>query len=120
MRLSQTSKKYQLHHVGGGGLLLEGFAQLLRTRGRPTDNLEHACTSSNSRTFSIAITAWSAKVSTNSISFFVKGRTRLRHRMITPMGMPSRISGTPSPDRKPAIFWASLNVYSRSARTSGI
>src|SRR5262245_32599803 len=32
-----------------------------------------ACTSSNSRTFSIAITAWSAKVSTNSICLSVNG-----------------------------------------------
>ena len=34
-----------------------------------------ACTSSNSRTFSIAITAWSAKVSTSSICLSVNGRT---------------------------------------------
>ena len=34
-----------------------------------------ACTSSNRRTFSMAITAWSAKVSTNSICFLVKGFT---------------------------------------------
>ena len=33
-----------------------------------------ACTSSNSRTFSIAITAWSAKVSSNSICLSVKAR----------------------------------------------
>ena len=32
-----------------------------------------ACTSSNSRTFSIAITAWSAKVVTSSICFSVNG-----------------------------------------------
>ena len=58
-----------------------------------------ACTSSNSRTFSIAITAWSAKVSTSSICLSVNGRTCLRHKMITPIGVPSRMSGTPSPDR---------------------
>ena len=34
-----------------------------------------ACTSSNSRTFSIAITAWSAKVVTSSICLSVNGRT---------------------------------------------
>ena len=34
-----------------------------------------ACTSSNSRTFSIAITAWSAKVVTSSICLSVKGRS---------------------------------------------
>ena len=32
-----------------------------------------SCTSSNSRVFSIAITAWSAKVSTSAICFCVKG-----------------------------------------------
>src|SRR5215472_2823500 len=37
-----------------------------------------ACTSSNSRTFSIAITAWSAKVSTSLICFSVKGLTSRR------------------------------------------
>ena len=36
-----------------------------------------ACTSSNRRTFSIAITAWSAKVSTSSICLSVNGRTIL-------------------------------------------
>ena len=36
------------------------------------------CTSSNSRTFSIAITAWSAKVSTSSICLSVKGFTSSR------------------------------------------
>ena len=36
--------------------------------------IERACTSSNSRTFSIAITAWSAKVVTNSICLSVNGK----------------------------------------------
>ena len=36
-----------------------------------------ACTSSNSRTFSIAITAWSAKVVTSSICLSVNGRDLL-------------------------------------------
>ena len=56
-----------LEHVGGGGLLLQRLAEL-RVR---------ACTSSNSRTFSIAITAWSAKVVTSSICLSVNGRYRL-------------------------------------------
>src|SRR5262249_37328325 len=34
-----------------------------------------ACTSSNNRTFSIAITAWSAKISTSPICFWLKGLT---------------------------------------------
>ena len=37
-----------------------------------------ACTSSNSRTFSMAITAWSAKVWTSSICLSVNGSTLLR------------------------------------------
>ena len=56
-----------LEHVGGGGLLLQRFAQIL----------VRACTSSNSRAFSMAITAWSAKVVTSSICLSVNGRTVL-------------------------------------------
>ena len=44
-----------LQHVGGRGLLLQ---RLVRSR-------VFACTSLNSRTFSMAITAWSAKVCSN-------------------------------------------------------
>jgi hypothetical protein len=44
-----------------------------------------ACTSSNSRTFSIAITAWSAKVVTSSISLSLNGRTLVRD---LPIGVP--------------------------------
>jgi hypothetical protein len=54
-----------------------------------------ACTASNSRTFSIAITAWSAKVATSSICLSPNGRTSERVNMITPIEMPSRRSGTP-------------------------
>jgi hypothetical protein len=55
-----------------------------------------ACTSSNSRTFSIAITAWSAKVVASSICFSVNGRTVVRISTITPIGIPSLRRGTPS------------------------
>ena len=51
-----------------------------------------ACTSSNSRTFSIAIAAWSAKVVTSSICLSVNGQPR-RVTAITPIGVPSRIIG---------------------------
>ena len=56
-----------------------------------------ACTSSNSRTFSIAITAWSAKV-VDQLDLLVGERS---HRpagrcTITPIGSPSRSSGAPS------------------------
>ena len=51
--------------------------------------------SSNSRAFSIAITAWSAKVVTSSICAVVKGLTARRPQPITPIGWPSRRIGTP-------------------------
>ena len=60
-----------------------------------------ACTSSNSRTFSIAITAWSAKVSTSSICLSVNGRGSVRITTRTPIGIPSRSSGTPTAARMP-------------------
>ena len=66
-----------------------------------------ACTSSNSRTFSIAITAWSAKVLTSSICLSVNGRTSERVNMITPIGVPSRRSGTPSTVRYPPVLLCS-------------
>ena len=58
------------------------------------------CSASNSRVFSMAITAWSAKVSTNLICLSVNGRTAARCRTSTPTGMPSRRSGTPRIVRK--------------------
>ena len=79
-----------------------------------------ACTSSNRRTFSIAITAWSAKVVDQLDLLVGEGRTCNRHRMIRPSGFPSRTSGTPSPDRKSTIFWAAVNVYAGSEWTSGM
>ena len=38
----------------------------------------------------------------------------------TPIGARSRMSGTASNVRYPAIFWPSTKVYSESARTSGM
>ena len=55
--------------------------------------------SPSNRVFSIAITAWSAKVRTSSICRSVKGSMRWRARTMTPIGNPSRISGTPTFDR---------------------
>ena len=53
--------------------------------------------SSNSRTFSIAITAWSAKVVTSSICLSVNGCTVVaRQRRARRSACPSRSSGTPS------------------------
>ncbi len=64
--------------------------------------------SSNSRAFSIAITAWSAKVATSSICLSVNGRTSARVSVNTPTGTPSRSIGTPSMVRNLAEllrFW---------------
>src|SRR4051812_6524351 len=58
-----------------------------------------ACTSSNSRTFSIAMTAWSAKVVTRSICFGLYGPGTIFATKITPTTLPSRRSGTPSAAR---------------------
>src|SRR5262245_58389899 len=73
-------------HLRGRGLLLQRLAEIA----------VRACTSSNSRTFSIAITAWSANVVASSICLSVNGRTVDRCNTITPMAVPSRRSGTPS------------------------
>jgi hypothetical protein len=59
--------------------------------------------------FSIAMTAWAAKVVTKSISRSVNGSTRLRASPMTPIGSPSRISGTPIIERPPpSIFTAAF------------
>ena len=55
-----------------------------------------ACSSVNMRTFSMAITAWSAKVVTSSICRSVKGSTRPRARVTTPITVPFRCRGTPN------------------------
>ena len=78
-----------------------------------------ACTSSNSRTFSIAITAWSAKVVTSSICLSVKGRMVLRCKVMTPIGIPSRSSGTPSMVRRPPIFGSSDQLVFRIGQHVG-
>ena len=79
-----------------------------------------ASTLSNSRTFSIAMTAWSAKVVTSSICLSVKGRTLRREMAMTPTGTPSRSSGTPSIVRKPPQLRDSDQTYSGSFAASGI
>ena len=70
------------------------------------------CSASNSRTFSIAITAWSAKVSTSLICLSVNGRTAARCRRSTPIGIPSRKSGTPRMVRKSPSLAISRSLYS--------
>src|SRR5262249_58137410 len=55
----------------------------------------------------MAITAWSAKVVTSSICLSENGRTEVRPKVMTPIGDPSRRSGTPRRvcQGKPPIFW---------------
>ena len=67
-----------LEHIGGGGLLLQRFRKLTRA----------LLSASNSRVFSMAITAWSAKVSTSSICFSVNGRLQRGRKQVTPIGSP--------------------------------
>ena len=53
-----------------------------------------ASSSLKSRTFSMAITAWSAKVFRSATCLSVKGATSVRRIVMTPMATPSRTSGT--------------------------
>ena len=87
------------HHVinptNPGGALDDGVEDRLHVRRRAADDAEHLrrcrlmlqglaqfrvalLSSLNSRTFSMAITAWSAKVLSRSICLSVKGRTSVR------------------------------------------
>ena len=69
----------------------------------------------NSRTFSIAITAWSAKVSRSAICLSVNGRTSVRRMRNEADGRPSRSSGVarksgcrsrePRPDSGNSVAW---------------
>ena len=89
----------------------------LKLAGRATDDLEHVSgrclllqrfvrSSLSSRVFSMAMTAWSAKVSASSICFCVNAVGVVRSRFTTPKTWPSRMSGTPSAARKPISFCA--------------
>src|SRR5262249_36788691 len=49
----------------------------------------------------------------------VNGRGTERASTSAPIGYASRSSGTASTERKPVFSWASLQVYSGSAKTSG-
>ena len=74
-------------------------------------SLLRASSSVNRRTFSTAMTAWSAKVVINSICFWVNGFTCRRHIDNAPMGFPSRSIGTARAVRYPKVSWtAGVNV----------
>ena len=62
---------------------LANLAQRFSAPNRPRHSPVRASNSLNSRTFSIAITAWSAKVSSSLICAGVKGRTSMR-RAVSP------------------------------------
>ncbi len=55
----------------------------------------------NRRTFSIAMTAWLAKVSSSLICFSENGRASVRRIAIVPMGCPSRSRGVATMLRNP-------------------
>ena len=59
-----------------------------------------SCVSLNSRTFSIAIAAWSAKVRSSAMCLSSKGCTSVRRTRIAPSARPSRSSGTAS-----VVWW---------------
>ncbi len=63
-----------------------------------------SCNSLNNRTFSMAITAWFAKVSSSAICFSVNGRTSIRRIMMVPIATPSRSSGVASTVRIPRLL----------------
>ena len=75
------------------------------------------CSSWRSRAFSIAITAWSAKVSMRAIWLSVNARTSCRKMRITPSSSPARSMGIARVVRLGSISRA-RSVYSGSAWTS--
>ena len=69
----------------------------------------------NSRTFSMAMTAWSAKVSSSSICRSVKASTILRQIEIVPIGLPSFNKGMASMVRAPDL--ARLSYLDQTPRS---
>ena len=135
----------RLHREGGAS---RGDAQSLaaasriverrfKIEGRAADDLQHlgrrlllqrlarsrvrACTSSNRRAFSIAITAWSAKVSHELDLTSAEGRASARVSMKTPDTWPSRSSGTPrmaivaDARREPVVGYSGSSRHVRDA-----
>ena len=75
----------------------------------------------NRRTFSMAITAWSAKVWSKAICASEKGRG-VPHRwtVMAPMGTPSRVMGTETRLQRPTVSRNAASVYSGSSRESAM
>ena len=131
------------HHVidptNPGGALDDGVEDRLHVRGRAADDARAPrplpsdapgprailrCArrvSLNKRTFSMAMTAWLAKVSRSLICLSVNGRTSVRRIRIDPRATPSRSKGAHKSVRVPKRCWASLlsgNLVSTSAARS--
>src|SRR5262249_2366939 len=77
-------------HLGGGRLMLQRLTQF-RVTG--FEICSFMLSSWNRRTFSMAITAWSAKIFSRAICLSVNGRTSVRRIVITPIGVSSRSNG---------------------------
>ncbi len=73
----------------------------------------------NSRTFSMAMTAWSAKVRRRSISRSVKGCILVRRTSKTPIARPSRTSGVARMVRTPSSCIAATHLWEIDWRASG-
>ncbi len=71
-------------------------------------SLLRASSSWNKRTFSMAITAWSAKVLTNSICLSVNGLTSFLSKAMTPISTLPFSMGTAITVRQPPRSWASV------------
>ena len=77
-----------------------------------------ASSSWNRRTFSIAMTAWSAKVLRSSICLSVNGRT-VRRMMMPPRATPSRSSGTKRMVRTRSLYRPSSTIAAEPAADGG-
>ena len=84
------------------------------------NSLVRACTSSNRRAFSIAITAWSAKVVTSSICFLVNGRTVGRCKVMTPIGRPFAHQRNRQHRSQAMVLASALKLNSGSRQRPGI
>jgi len=78
-----------------------------------------ASSSLNRRTFSIAMTAWSAKVCSSSICLSVNGPASPRRSWRAPIAAPSRMRGTATDARKPSSR-AWCQVRGNSAATAAM
>ena len=87
---------------------------------RMASSLVRACTSSNSRTFSIAMTAWSAKVVDKLDLLVGEWAHLIASKREHANGVPSRSSGTPSMVRYRQCFLIAGRAVFGIGQTSGI